>query len=356
MLAAVVCAEDKRKSPEVIRFRDVGNTLPATASYRWRIYFVGRPYVRADGRNEKAPILAGIAVDGRQNVYVAEGEKQTIARITPKGETTTIAGSPGSPGSEDGKGSSARFSNPQGLALDGSGDLYVSDRGNHTIRKITSAGVVTTFAGSAGQAGYVDGLGRDARFSAPGGIALDSNGTLFVSANAVIRKITDDGVVSTLPGWTSGDKSLRLYGTIGGLAVDSEGSVYAAGYMHQQILKVTPDGVTAPVAGVNERISVVVDGPRSIARFMRPTGVATDVQGNVYMADGMCIRRMTSEGTVTTIGVKSDFSGHDKGAAARFDKPRGVAVSTTDVIYVTCQDCIIQGVPIGKPGDSPERP
>ena len=134
----------------------------------------------------------GVAVDGSGNVYVADQLNSTIRKITPAGVVTTLAGSPGQNGSTDGNGSAARFYNPQGVAVDGSGNVYVADTFNSTIRKITPAGVVSTLAGTAGQNGATDGTGPAAHFFQPYGVAVDSSGNVYVAdmANNTIRKIT----------------------------------------------------------------------------------------------------------------------------------------------------------------------
>jgi streptogramin lyase len=113
-----------------------------------------------------------------------------------------LAGSAGSLGSNDGTGSAAQFNAPQGAAVDGNGNVYIADTGNNTIRKITPLGVVTTFAGFAGSAGSNDGTGSAARFELPQGVAVDTTGNVYVgdSQNYTIRKITPAGVVSTLAG------------------------------------------------------------------------------------------------------------------------------------------------------------
>src|SRR5262249_18861741 len=148
----------------------------------------------------------GLATDSAGNIYVAEGltsgstSNNIIRKITPAGDVSTFAGTAGQVGSADGTGAAAQFSNPQGVAGDASGNLYVADSDNSTIRKITPAGDVGTFAGTAGQTGNIDGTGAAARFTRPNGLAVGPSGNIYVadSGNHTIRKITPDGVGPTL--------------------------------------------------------------------------------------------------------------------------------------------------------------
>ena len=150
----------------------------------------------------------GAAVDASGNLYVGDASNHTIRKVTPSGVVTTLAGRAGAPGSADGPGSLARFNYPSGVAVDGSGNVFVVDGGNYTIRKVTAAGVVTTLAGLAGQLGSADGTGSAARFSFTwlfhelAGVAVDGSGNLYVgdAYNRTIRKVTAVGVVTTLAG------------------------------------------------------------------------------------------------------------------------------------------------------------
>jgi sugar lactone lactonase YvrE len=164
----------------------------------------GVPIGSADGTGSAARFNYpdGVASDSSGNLYVADTGNNTIRKITPAGVVTTLAGTPGIIGSADGTGSHAQFNGPWSVAVDGSGNVYVADTGNNTIRKITSAGVVTTLAGTAGVTGSADGTGGAASFSAPSGVAADSSGNVYVADtnNFTIRKITPAGVVSTLAG------------------------------------------------------------------------------------------------------------------------------------------------------------
>ena len=182
-----------------------------------------------------------MAVDGSGNVYVADSGNYTIRKITPAGVVSTLAGLAGSSGSADGTGSAARFYYPTGVAVDGSGNVYVADTGNYTIRKITPAGVVSTLAGLAGSTGSADGTGSAARFYYPYGVAVDGSGNVYVAdtGNYTIRKITPAGVVSTLAGTAGSSGSADGTGSAArfnyptGVAVDGSGNVYVADSMQQ---------------------------------------------------------------------------------------------------------------------------
>jgi len=147
----------------------------------------------------------GIAVEDSGNVYFADSLSSTIRKVTPEGAVITLAGNLGNSGSADGSGAVALFYRPVGIALDGSGNIYVADCGNSTIRKITPKGEVTTLAGSPGISGFADGKGNDARFDNPQGIAVDRHGNVFVAdcGNGSIREVTPDGVVTTIGGTAS---------------------------------------------------------------------------------------------------------------------------------------------------------
>ncbi len=198
---------------------------------------------------------SAIAVDAAGNAYVADTSNSTIRKITPAGLVSTFAGSPAVAGSNDGTGAAARFSFPQGIALDAAGNLYVADSNNRTIRKITPAGVVTTLAGTAGVYGVDDGTGAAAQFALPQSLVVDGAGTIYVSDTATkIRKVTPAGVVTTLP--IAADAFGQLGIGVGSLsasrlalAVDAAADLYAAGTTSAQVLKITPAGAVSTVIG-----------------------------------------------------------------------------------------------------------
>jgi sugar lactone lactonase YvrE len=298
----------------------------------------------------------GVAVDGSGNVYVADMFNSTIRKITPAGVVTTLAGTAGSTGSADGTGSAARFRYPKGVAVDGSGNVYVTDYDNHTIRKITSAGVVTTLAGTAGLQGSADGTGSTARFYDPSGVAIDGSGNVYVAdwGNHTIRKITPAGVVTTFAGTAGSQGSTDSTGSAArfsypdGVAVDGSGNVYVAG--NNTIRKITPAAVVTTLAGTAGAYGNA-DGVGSAARFDYSYGVGVDASGNVYVADTVndTIRKVTPAGVVTTVAgtVGSRGSTDGTGSAARFWSPYGVAVDASGNVYVaeTNNQAIRKGVP-----------
>jgi sugar lactone lactonase YvrE len=287
----------------------------------------------------------GVAVDSAGNVYVADQSNDEIRKITPSGVVSTLAGSAGQPGSSDGTGSAARFYEPTGVALDSAGNVYVADKYNDEIRKITPSGVVSTLAGSAGQIGSSNGAGGAARFDDPEGVAVDSAGNVYVAdaSNDEIRKVTPSGVVTTLAGSagqsgsSDGTGSAARFYHPTGVAVDSAGNVYVADYYNQEIREVTPSGVVTTLAGSAGQVGSS-DGIGSAATFDYPWGVAVDSEGNVYVADAANneIRKITPSGAVTTLAGSAGQTGSSDGtgSAARFDQPTGVAVDSAGNVYV----------------------
>ena len=289
---------------------------------------------------------AGIAVDSAGNVYEADSQLHTIRKITYGGTVTTLAGSAGSPGSTDGTGSAARFNGPRGVALDSADNVYVADFNGSTIRKITSTGVVTTLAGSAGSPGSADGTGTAARFSGPHGVTVDSAGNIYVAdlGNATIRKITSGGVVTTLAGTAGvtgsadGTGAAAKFFNPAGIAMDGAGVLYVSDRDNHTIRKITSGGVVTTLAGL-AGAAASVDGTGSAARFNVPYGIASDSAGNLYVADtnNHTVRKVTSAGVVTTIAGLAGTAGSadGTGSASRFNAPYGVAVDSVGNLYVS---------------------
>jgi streptogramin lyase len=289
---------------------------------------------------------AGMAIDSSGNLYVADGYANTIRKIAPGGIVTTLAGTGGVSGSSDGAGSAALFSSPVGVAVDTNGNIYVADSANSTVRKITPSGVVTTLAGTPGVIGFADGIGSSAQFDRPYGVAVDSSGNVFVSdlVYCFIRKITPSGVVTSFagmpigPGFSDGTGSAAVFAHPNGLAVDANGNVYVADQDNNAIRKITPAGVVTTLTGHYPQKGYA-DGTGSAATFNRPGGVAVDGSGNVFVADtgNFTIRMITSNGVVTTLAGAAGTQGSSdgRGSTASFNYSGGPAVDGGGNLYVS---------------------
>jgi sugar lactone lactonase YvrE len=311
---------------------------------------------RADGTGSSARFSSpgGIAVDAAGNLYVADTLNHTIRKITPSGLVTTLAGTPGASGSNDGSGAVARFNAPSGVAIDAAGNLFVADTNNLIIRKITPAGMVSTLAGTAGAWGSADGDGAAARFSGPHGITVNAAGNLFVTdtehfpsplgsgSNSTVRKITPAGVVSTLAGTpgvlgsADGSGAAAQFNDPGGITVDATGNLYVADTYNGVIRKITSEGVVTTFAGTVGGGSD--DGNGAAARFFYPTGITSDTAGNLYVADtsNSTIRKITSAATVTTLaGAALQYGSTDgNGTSARFNGPNGITADAGGNLYI----------------------
>jgi streptogramin lyase len=285
----------------------------------------------------------GIAVDVSGTIYVADQSNNKIRKITAAGVVTTFAGS-GAAVSVDGTGTAAGFNFPTGITIDAAGNLFVAEFYGHTIRKITPAGAVTTFAGS-GTAGNVDGTGAAASFNNPTDIAIDIAGNLYVTdySNHKIRKITPAGIVTTLAGsGTSGSAdgtgTAASFNLPVGLCVDPGGNVFVADYYNNLIRKITPTGVVTTIAGSG--VYGGTDGQGTAATFAYPYDLAVDLQGNLFVTQsaGM-IRMISASNAVTTYAGSFVATGSIDGpvTTAMFYWPQGIAMDGTGNLFITEQ-------------------
>lgn len=296
---------------------------------------------------------AGVASDASGNTYVADQGSSTIRKVTPEGVVSTLAGSPSAlPGSTDGSGSAARFNHPASLAVDPSGNVFVADTGNHTIRKMTPAGEVTTVAGVAGSSGTSDGASGLSRFRLPAGVAVDTTGHVYVSDtnNHTIRKITPGGLVSTLagqprfPGTADGSGTSAQFNRPSGLAVDRQGNLFVADSWNYTIRMITPLGQVTTLAG-SPGLSGSSDGIGDQARFNYPEALVLDAAGNLYVADreNHTIRKITPAGVVTTLAGTSGRPGFVPGAAmTTLVAPPSVAMTPDGDLVVPCNNALVQ--------------
>lgn len=312
--------------------------------------FAGTPGV--PGFFDASPVLfhspVGVAVDSSGNVFVAENGNHTIRKITSSGTVSTIAGD-GIAGYTDTPGI-VQFNSPGGLAVDSLGNIFVADTNNHLIRKISTAGVAitTTLAGNYNVGGYVDNIDPiQAEFLYPTDVAIDSLGNLFIadSGNHSIRKITPAGVTSTFAGagpnfsgFSNGRGTAAQFSTPTKIAIDSANNIYVSDYDNHSIRKITPDGDVTTLAGSPN--SGYLDASGTLAQFSGPSGLTVDLDGNVYVADtgNNLIRKISSLGVVTTLAgdISTPAFGFSDGTgtSAQFFAPNGISVDSSGTLFV----------------------
>jgi uncharacterized protein (TIGR03437 family) len=320
------------------RIRKVSNRAIATVAGN------GTPGFSGDNGPATSAHLAypqGVAVDSAGNLYIADTNNNRIRRVS-NGVIATVAGGGASLG-DNGPAASAQLANPEGVAVDSAGNLYIADTSDSRIRKVSN-GAITTVAGN-GTVGFSgdNGPPTSAQLANPWGVAVDSAGNLYIAdyGNQRIRKVSN-GAITTVAGngtrGFSGDNgpatSAQFYDPAG-LAVDSAGNLYLADYGNNRIRKVS-GGVIATVAGGGA--SLGDNGPPTSARLSLPYGVAVDSAGNLYVADwGNNRIRKVSGGVITTVAGNGTrgFSG-DNGppTSAQLSNPEGVAVDSAGNLYI----------------------
>lgn len=302
----------------------------------------------AVGVNARFSRPTSVAADSAGNIYVTDTANGTIRKIAPNQTVSTFSGFAGNFGSLNGTGTNAQFYGPQGIAVDNAGFLYVSDTANATIRKITAAGVVSTFAGLAGNVNSFDGTGTNAQFFQPEGVAVDNGGNVYVTDawNHTIRKITPAGIVSTLAGLAEnhggrdGSTNKARFNRPAGIAVDSATNLFVADFLNHTIRKITPNRTVSTIVGL-AGVWGSADGTNNAARFFQPQGIVADNAGNLFVVDSgnQIIRKISPAGTnwvVTTVAGLSGSAGNIDGTGdgAQFYFPAGIAEDDAGYLYV----------------------
>ncbi|MEV4869247.1 NHL repeat-containing protein [Streptomyces syringium] len=292
----------------------------------------------------------GVAVDKNGNLYIADRHNHRIRKVTPNGLITTVAGD-GQAGyvSDGGPAVATRLHYPGDVAVDDAGNLYIADTSNHRVRKVTPSGIITTIAGD-GQAGYISdgGPAIATRLNTPWGVAVDRSGNVYISdhGNHRVRKVTTNGNITTVAGnGTAGYVSdggpaisTRLQYPLG-VAVDAEGNLYIADRHNHRIRKVTPNGLITTVAGNGTAGYVSDGGPALGTQLHYPWGVALDEVGSLYIGDGHNhrVRKVTADGIITTIAGNGTAGYVDDGgpaAGTRVFYPSGVALDRAGNLYI----------------------
>ncbi|SOB85294.1 NHL domain-containing protein [Streptomyces sp. 1331.2] len=297
----------------------------------------------------------GIAVDSTGTLYFVDRDNHRLRKVTTDGRIGTVAGT-GTAGfsGDNGPAAKAQLSYPRGVAVDGAGTLYLTDGENHRIRKITADGTITTIAGT-GTAGFSgdNGPAAKAQLNCPTGLVVDSTGTLhFIDRdNHRIRKITADGTITTIAGTDTGTGAAGFSGDNGpadqaqlnrphGLAMDGTGTLYFTDADNHRIRKITAEGTITTIAGTGTADSTGDGGPADEAQLNCPTGLVVDGTGVLYIAEynSHRVRKITAEGTITTIaGTGTADSTGDGGPAdeAQLNNPLGLALDCVGTLYIS---------------------
>ena len=297
-------------------------------------------FVDGTGTSAAFSFPVDAAFDTGGNLYVGDSFNHRVRKVTPLGEVTTLAGS-GSAAFAEGDGTAASFYYPEGVAVDSGGNVFVADKTNHRIRKVTPAGAVSTLAGG-GTIAFADGVGTAASFNQPSGVAVDAVGNVYVADrdNHRIRKVTPGGAVSTLAGSGSamffdGTGTAASFKFPERVTVDSSGNVFVADKYNYRIRRVTHGGVVTTLAGTG--LAAFGDGNGTSAAFNQPYGLAFDSSGNLLVADASNhrIRTVAPDGMVTTL-AGNGVQGYSNSPfwAASFFFPTAVALDFSGNFFV----------------------
>ncbi len=291
----------------------------------------------------------GVAVDAAGNLYIADSGNNRVRTVAAAGTISTLAGNGSAYSGDGGPATSAQLNGPWGLAVDASGDVYIAATSDNVIRKVAANGIITTVAGT-GTWGYSgdDGPATGAQLYEPEGVAVDAAGDIYIADafNAVVRKVAANGIIRTVAGtgtWGySGDGGPATGAQLSepeGVAVDAAGNLYIVDTSSVVVRKVAANGIITTVAGTGANGFSGDGGPAASAQLTWPQGVAMDVSGNLYIADSgnNAIRKVAADGTITTVAGTGTlgYSG-DGGAAtsAQLNWPQGVAVDAGGNLYI----------------------
>jgi len=328
-------------------FSDGGNIITTFAGS-------GSPGFTGDGGPAASAQLnfpTNIASDGAGNIYISDFGNNRIRKVTAGGAISTFAGNgTGGYSGDTGPATSAQIYQPEGLAVDAAGNLYISDAGNNRVRKVTLGGVITTVVGT-GARGYAGdgGPATSAQISQPEGLAVDANGNLYIadSENNCIRKVTAGGVISTIAGTGTagygGDGGPAMTAQVSfplGVSMDTAGNLYVADTNNNRIRKVTKSGIISTVAGTGVFGYTGDGGAAALAQLSQPEGLEVDAAGNLYIADTFNnrVRKVTADGVIGTVAGSGTAGYSGDGSAATSSQisfPLSVAVDSGGNLYIS---------------------
>lgn len=290
-----------------------------------------------------------VAVDGAGNVFIADTYNHVVRKVNPAGIITTFAGSWYGYGGDGGPATSARLANPVGLAVDGAGNLFIADLSNHRVRKVDTAGIITTAAGT-GLPGYSGdgGPATSARMEGPWGVAVGDDENLFIADHDLhrVRKVDSAGIISTVAGNGSygygGDGGPAISASLRNpvdVAVDGAGNLFIADLRNQRIRKVDSAGIITTMAGSGSYGHDGDGGPATSARLAFPSGVAVDGAGNVLIADrgNSYIRKVDTAGIIHSIagnGFAHFFGEGIPAIRALFQYPTSIAADGAGNLFI----------------------
>ncbi len=319
------------------------NVITTVAGSTWIFRGDGGPALNAPlGR------LQGVAVDTAGNVYLGDRENHIVAKISPTGTLTVVAGNGINGFSGDGgPAASASLRGPEEVTLDSAGNLYIADRGNNRIRKVSPAGIITTVFGNGSSSFSGDGGPAISASGGALGVAVDSAGNLYIADdfNNRVRKVSASGIITTLAGNGSaaysgdgGPATSAALNRPAGVAVDQQGNVYIADRSNHRIRKVSPSGTITTVAGTGANSFSGDGGPATSAALNSPEGLFVDTAGNLYIADlnNNRVRRVSPSGTISTVAGQFQGYAGDGGpaTAARLFWPSAVVLDAAGNLYI----------------------
>lgn len=337
-----------------------GGPVPANNYGTVKAFAGSGNYGKIDATGTQASFTnpRGLAIDATGNILVADYGNNLIRKITPAAVVTTVTGF----GYTDAAGNTVSLTGPSGLTLDAAGNIYVAVESDNLIKKITPSNYVTTLAGNY-DIGNSNGTGAAAFFHQPEDVATDGSGNVFVAdiGNSAVRKITAAGLVTTLAGGTTGyidgiGTAAKFSGP-SGVVTDAVGNIYAADIFNHVIRKITPAGKVTTFAGTG--VQGESDGPIATATLNYPYKIAIDIVGNLYVSEtngGSRVRKISPDGIVSTVMHRTsavDASG--KGIDAGEIDATGLVVNNAGFLFVvnsidnTIYKIAITGYSIDKP-------